>query len=854
MLLLFSAQRAAATHGQAGQLTYESLGNNQYRVTVAFFRDCSGTSIPGSLSLTCRPNGCSSSTGAVTGTLRPVGMSTIGSPYCGAAQSSNVCSSSSALPNYETRLYDGTVTLPPAQEWVLSVTIDARPFTTTLVNSNNQNLRMEATLNNLITLPGNVQQPILNNSPQFTNTNLPVPFVCVNQQSTISFTATDADRLNGGRADSLVYSLEQPLADCNRVSAYVPYPAPCAPATLPGSCAVQCPPAPLAYSATLPILVRLDTVGSCPNRRLVPSFYFNAQAGSFTFTPSRFVPANLATNNQMENKYVVVGKVTEYRRINGVYYKVGSVRRDFLVIVIDCASNQVPASPVSVVVDPLSQASVINRRDTTLITIPTCSFSRVRIAFTDPNPQDQLTVFVPANVNSTLLQNGDIGTFALAGNGSTAPVGTFYFQPLASTAGTQVLLNVRIEDNACPVKGTQYRTIIINVRPGRAVQAAPAIAMPGLGGAAAAAICPGGSLTLNGTVNRPDSVRTSTGSVVAQSYSYLWTAPNNSGLNPAQANSRSITVNPAVTTRYLLRVTPVLNPGGGCGSDTVSVLVRVVPPPRARATASPVVACSAANVTLSGSASRPDNLTDPYTYTWTGAGLPAASTGATVTARPTAAATRYYLTVTGAAPYGCRDTTSVLVRLAPSPTAAFLTDSSSSGGSLTRRVAPITYTFVNRSSIGGGFRLDSVRWTYQRLKDGQGRSVSEAEIVFSRQATPAPLTLALGGDYLIRLYTGTTAGGAACPAAQARYHAVVPAIQTPNVFTPNGDRLNDTFVVSGEQVGGKLQVFNRWGRVVAEYDNYQNQWAADGLPSGTYYYSLTDRQGQTQKGWVEVAR
>ncbi|MDC9722710.1 MAG: gliding motility-associated C-terminal domain-containing protein [Urechidicola sp.] len=71
--------------------------------------------------------------------------------------------------------------------------------------------------------------------------------------------------------------------------------------------------------------------------------------------------------------------------------------------------------------------------------------------------------------------------------------------------------------------------------------------------------------------------------------------------------------------------------------------------------------------------------------------------------------------------------------------------------------------------------------------------------------------------------------------------------------TPNGDSVNDTFVVGGELQEGcgfiyEIKIFNRWGHIVFESSNYQNNW--DGLhttggitigntsdlPSGTYYY------------------
>ena len=44
-LLLWNAE-AYATHAMGGDLTYECLGNNQYRVNLSFFRDCNGVAAP----------------------------------------------------------------------------------------------------------------------------------------------------------------------------------------------------------------------------------------------------------------------------------------------------------------------------------------------------------------------------------------------------------------------------------------------------------------------------------------------------------------------------------------------------------------------------------------------------------------------------------------------------------------------------------------------------------------------------------------------------------------------------------------------------------------------------------------
>ena len=61
-----------------------------------------------------------------------------------------------------------------------------------------------------------------------------------------------------------------------------------------------------------------------------------------------------------------------------------------------------------------------------------------------------------------------------------------------------------------------------------------------------------------------------------------------------------------------------------------------------------------------------------------------------------------------------------------------------------------------------------------------------------------------------------------------------------NIFTPNGDGINDflEFDLLETFTGSKLQVFNRWGRLLFESSNYQNDWDGDNLKDGTYFYIL----------------
>ncbi len=80
----------------------------------------------------------------------------------------------------------------------------------------------------------------------------------------------------------------------------------------------------------------------------------------------------------------------------------------------------------------------------------------------------------------------------------------------------------------------------------------------------------------------------------------------------------------------------------------------------------------------------------------------------------------------------------------------------------------------------------------------------------------------------------------------------------PNIFTPNADGTNDTFVVGCLEPGtATLEVYNRWGRLV--YDSgtgqYLNQWNGGGLAAGLYYYYLRLNYAPTPfKGWVEITR
>lgn len=77
-------------------------------------------------------------------------------------------------------------------------------------------------------------------------------------------------------------------------------------------------------------------------------------------------------------------------------------------------------------------------------------------------------------------------------------------------------------------------------------------------------------------------------------------------------------------------------------------------------------------------------------------------------------------------------------------------------------------------------------------------------------------------------------------------------------FSPNGDGINDYFVINGIQHQSEniLTIFNRLGNKVFTTSNYQNDW--DGtyqknkLPVGTYFYILEVKNQPIRKGYVQI--
>lgn len=88
-------------------------------------------------------------------------------------------------------------------------------------------------------------------------------------------------------------------------------------------------------------------------------------------------------------------------------------------------------------------------------------------------------------------------------------------------------------------------------------------------------------------------------------------------------------------------------------------------------------------------------------------------------------------------------------------------------------------------------------------------------------------------------------------------------IFVPEGISPNGDGINDVFVIDGasEEEVIELNIFNRWGALVYASNNYKNDWdgrSSEGaftgdLPAGTYYY-IIKVDGEEKVGYITLWR
>ncbi len=165
------------------------------------------------------------------------------------------------------------------------------------------------------------------------------------------------------------------------------------------------------------------------------------------------------------------------------------------------------------------------------------------------------------------------------------------------------------------------------------------------------------------------------------------------------------------------------------------------------------------------------------------------------------------------------------------------------------------YTFVSSSATTGTYNDASGIWTIGNLNSGDADTLT---II---------VTVNASGDYS----NSVTISGNEADVNPADNLATVETIPTdfhiPEGFSPNGDVINDLFVIRGiaSYPENNFVIFNRWGNKVFEATPYQNTWDGtstlgitigdDKLPTGTYFYIIDLGDGTDAiKGTIYLTR
>ncbi|MCW5899497.1 MAG: gliding motility-associated C-terminal domain-containing protein [Flavobacteriales bacterium] len=283
--LIGAAEEAHATHAMGGELTYECIGPNLYRVRLNFYRDCNGVAAPSNCNngrrFRMRSDQCNV-------TLEPCfGLDDVEivTPICLSAV--DRCVNSAGQYGIQRYRYSTVVDLSAyaacGTDWLIDWDLCCRNNAiTSLNNPGSRNLYLYAELNSTLTP--------CNNSPRYLND--PTPFACVGQTVSYNHGFNDID------GDSLSFELAPALGANGSLIPYNP-----------------------GYSFLQPII----TSGGANAVQIDPV------TGTITFVPS------------IQQFSVVTVKVSEWR--NGV--KIGTYLRDVQFAIVVCANNNPSVSGIN---------------------------------------------------------------------------------------------------------------------------------------------------------------------------------------------------------------------------------------------------------------------------------------------------------------------------------------------------------------------------------------------------------------------------------------------------------------------------------------------------------------------------
>ncbi len=212
----------------------------------------------------------------------------------------------------------------------------------------------------------------------------------------------------------------------------------------------------------------------------------------------------------------------------------------------------------------------------------------------------------------------------------------------------------------------------------------------------------------------------------------------------------------------------------------------------------------------------------------------------TASAWPNIGSGWYYITVTNS---GCSQNDSVFVDILDAPIAA-TTPTPASG------FAPLNVAFSNDSQNGQSFF-----WGFGNGMTESSNNLSSVSTNYAEPGVYNAMLVAQNGSCFDTVFVEITV---------LEPPVIVPVdVSAPNVFTPNGDEINEVFTLSTLNISSlSIVVLNRWGNVVFESNDVDFEWdgKSEGLdcPEGVYFYKYTAKGAQDEDfeshGYVHLIR
>lgn len=208
LLLILISFQSFGSHVAGGNITWECLGGNQYRIVLTLYRDCGGQTVyTPSITSGASPsffdntleitNSCGATPSfSGSGTSMSLVSTTEVSQLCPPEIPNSECNGGT-LPGMQEWVFETTVTLPDCDCWTLSYTICCRNGAiTNLTAPASDYATIQSTL-------CNSTGPSCNNSPSFTAQ--PIPYICNNVPICYDYGVVEPD------GDNLSFALHSAL-------------------------------------------------------------------------------------------------------------------------------------------------------------------------------------------------------------------------------------------------------------------------------------------------------------------------------------------------------------------------------------------------------------------------------------------------------------------------------------------------------------------------------------------------------------------------------------------------------------------------------------------------------------------